>query len=79
MQGLFPTAWSANGNRILAEFEGQDTSYAVMVIPDRRAAAGGKDGNGEQGLDGTAISKDGRPCSASPVASNRAPTIPPWR
>jgi hypothetical protein len=27
LQGLFPTEWSANGSRLLAEFEGQDTSY----------------------------------------------------
>ena len=33
LQGLFPTDWSANGNRLLAEFEGQDTSYAVAVNP----------------------------------------------
>jgi len=33
LQGLFPTAWSASGSRLLAEFEGQDTSYAVAVDP----------------------------------------------
>jgi dipeptidyl aminopeptidase/acylaminoacyl peptidase len=31
--GLFPTDWSADGSRLLAEFEGQDTSYAVAVNP----------------------------------------------
>lgn len=31
LQGLFPTAWSGNGKRILAQFGGQDTSYAVGV------------------------------------------------
>ena len=31
LQGLYPTEWSANGNRLLAQFEGQDTSYAVGV------------------------------------------------
>ena len=32
-QGLVPLAFSANGNRLLAEFEGEDTSdaYAVNV------------------------------------------------
>ena len=30
-QGLFPTATSANGVRLLAQFEGQDLSYAVTV------------------------------------------------
>jgi Tol biopolymer transport system component len=35
LQGLFPTDWSASGSRLLAEFEGQDTSYAVKVNPRR--------------------------------------------
>jgi Tol biopolymer transport system component len=33
LTGLVPTAWSADGTRLLAEFEGQDTSYAVKVDP----------------------------------------------
>ena len=33
LSGLVPTAWSADGTRLLAEFEGQDTSYAVKVDP----------------------------------------------
>lgn len=33
LQGLYPTAWSENGSRLLAEFGGQDTSYAVTVNP----------------------------------------------
>ncbi len=59
LQGLFPTAWSASGYQLLAEFEGQDTSYAVKVNP--------RDGGekpvaqaGEQGFVATALSKDGR-------------------
>jgi hypothetical protein len=36
-QGLFPTDWSANGNRLLTEFEGQDISYAVKVNRVRAA------------------------------------------
>jgi dipeptidyl aminopeptidase/acylaminoacyl peptidase len=37
LQGLFPTDWSADGKRLLAEFEGQDTSYAVTVNPQTGA------------------------------------------
>jgi Tol biopolymer transport system component len=33
LQGLTPTAWSADGTRLLAEFGGQDTSYAETVDP----------------------------------------------
>jgi Tol biopolymer transport system component len=58
LQGLFPTDWSADGNRLLAEFEGQDTSYAVVVDPQtgrQRLAAG----TGETGFVGTALSVDG--------------------
>jgi dipeptidyl aminopeptidase/acylaminoacyl peptidase len=56
--GLFPTDWSADGQRLLAEFEGQDTSYAVTVNPKtgaQRAVAG----KAEQGFVGTALSSDG--------------------
>ena len=31
--GLSPTQWSADGTRLLAEFDGQDTSYAETVDP----------------------------------------------
>jgi Tol biopolymer transport system component len=31
--GLVPTAWSADGTRLLAEFGGQDTSFAETVDP----------------------------------------------
>ena len=59
--GLYPTAWSADGNRLLAEFEGQDTSYAVTVNPRTGAQKPlEKNGNGEQGFVGTALSKDGK-------------------
>ena len=33
LQGLVPTGWSADGARLLAEFGGQDTSYAEIVDP----------------------------------------------
>lgn len=59
LQGLFPTDWSASGNQLLAEFEGQDTSYAVTVNPKTGGQKPvGK--AGEQGLVGTALSSDGR-------------------
>jgi hypothetical protein len=58
-QGLFPTDWSASGNQLLTEFEGQDISYAVRVNPTTGAqkpvAAAG-----EQGFVGTALSSDGK-------------------
>jgi Tol biopolymer transport system component len=58
LQGLYPTEWSASGNQLLAEFEGQDTSYAVTVNPKTGAQKPlGK--TGEQGFVGTALSKDG--------------------
>lgn len=59
LQGLFPTDWSASGNQFLAEFEGQDTSYAVKVNPK----TGGQKPvgeAGEQGFVGTALSSDGK-------------------
>jgi Tol biopolymer transport system component len=58
LQGLFPTDWSANGSHLLAEFEGQDTSYAVVVNPktgaQRPVAAAD-----ESGFVGTDLSADG--------------------
>lgn len=58
-QGLFPTDWSASGSRLLAEFEGQDLSYAVKVNPETGGQKPvGK--AGEQGFVGTALSNDGR-------------------
>lgn len=59
LQGLYPTDWSASGNQLLAEFEGQDTSYAVAVSPKmgkQRAVAG----TGESGFVGTDLSADGK-------------------
>jgi len=58
-QGLFPTDWSASGNQLLAEFEGQDISYAVKVNPKTGGQKPvGK--AGEQGFVGTALSNDGK-------------------
>lgn len=56
--GLFPTEWSADGKRLLAEFQGQDTSYAVVVNPTSGAQRP-LHKTGEQGFVGTALSADG--------------------
>jgi Tol biopolymer transport system component len=58
LQGLFPTDWSADGTRLLAEFEGQDTSYAVTVDP-KTGAQRPVAGRGESGFIGTALSVNG--------------------
>jgi Tol biopolymer transport system component len=58
LAGLVPTDWSDDGKRLLAEFQGQDTSYAVGVN-----ALTGKQKpvaeSGEGGFVGTALSADG--------------------
>jgi Tol biopolymer transport system component len=59
LQGLFPTDWSADGTRLLAEFEGQDTSYAVTVNPKTGAQQPVAEA-GENGFVGTALSADGK-------------------
>jgi dipeptidyl aminopeptidase/acylaminoacyl peptidase len=56
--GLFPTEWSEDGKRLLAEFQGQDTSYAVVVNP-QTGAQRPLHKIGEQGFVGTALSADG--------------------
>lgn len=58
LQGLFPTDWSADGNRLLTEFQGQDTSYAVVVNP-KTGAQRPVAGTGETGFVGTDLSADG--------------------
>ncbi|HKB51346.1 MAG TPA: hypothetical protein VKC63_07945 [Solirubrobacterales bacterium] len=57
--GLTPTQWSANGSRLLAEFNGQDTSYAVTVNP-RTGAQRPVTKAREQGFAATALSADGK-------------------
>lgn len=59
LQGLFPTAWSSNGKRLLTEFQGQDTSYAVGVnaLTGAQKPIGPA---GETGFVGTALSSDGK-------------------
>jgi Tol biopolymer transport system component len=58
LQGLYPTQWSANGKRLLAQFNGQDTSYAVTVNP-RTGAQRPLIEATEQGFAGAALSADG--------------------
>jgi Tol biopolymer transport system component len=58
-QGLFPTAWSANGRRLLAQFEGQDLSYAVTVNA-RTGAQHPLVEATEQGVLGAALSANGQ-------------------
>lgn len=59
LQGLFPTDWSASGNQLLTEFEGQDTTYAVKVNP-KTGAQRPIAKSGDQGFVGTALSADGK-------------------
>ncbi len=58
LSGLTPTQFSTDGTRLLAQFGGQDTSYAVTVDPltGKERVVGPK---GEAGFYGTALSKDG--------------------
>jgi Tol biopolymer transport system component len=58
--GLFPTAWSASGNQLLAEFGGQDTSYAVAVNPKTGAERNLSPGNTETGFAGVALTPNGK-------------------
>lgn len=58
LSGLSPTGWSANGKHLLAEFGGQDTTYAVTVNP-KTGAERALTKEREVGFVGTALSKDG--------------------
>jgi Tol biopolymer transport system component len=80
LQGLFPTDWSADGSRLLAEFEGQDTSYAVVVNP-RTGAQRPVAERGENGFVGTALSADGRQVLGftggfDPIGDHHVATVP---
>ena len=57
--GLNPTDWSDDGNRLLAEFTGQDTSYAVVVNP-KTGAERALTKEREVGFVGAALSADGK-------------------
>jgi len=57
LTGLVPTDWSSDGTRLLAQFGGQDTTYAVTVNPST-----GRErivGKASQGIVGTSLSHDG--------------------
>lgn len=56
--GLTPVAFSANATRLLAEWVGQDTSYAETV--DAATGRVRRVGTPAQGLVGYALSRDGR-------------------
>jgi Tol biopolymer transport system component len=58
LSGLSPTEWSANGKRLLTEFGGQDTTYAVTVNP-QTGAERTLTKEREVGFVGTALAKDG--------------------
>jgi hypothetical protein len=81
LQGLFPTAWSANGKRLLAQFGGQDTTYAVGVNVQTGAQKPILEAT-EQGLVGTALSPDGKTVYGSTGGfepnSNQAAVSVPW-
>lgn len=57
--GLSPTQWSTDGRRLLAQFGGQDTSYAVTVNPRTGAQRPLVEAT-EQGFAGAALSADGK-------------------
>ncbi len=59
LQGLVPTAWSGDGKRILSQFGGQDTSYAVGVNAQTGAQKPIVEAT-EEGLVGSAISFNGQ-------------------
>jgi tricorn protease-like protein len=59
-QGLIPTAWSASGNQLLAEFGGQDTSYAVAVNPKTGKETNLSPENSETGFVGVGLTADGK-------------------
>jgi Tol biopolymer transport system component len=59
-QGLYPTAWSASGKQLLAEYGGQDTSYAVAVNPMTGAEKSLSPGNTETGFVGVALTANGK-------------------
>lgn len=57
--GLTPTAWSPDGNRLLAQFGGQDLTYAVAVNPLNGYQRPLVEAT-EQGFVGTGFSADGK-------------------
>lgn len=74
LSGLTPTGWSANGRRLLAEFGGQDTSYAVEV--NALTGAQHRVGGARPGrwIVGAALSADG-----SAILGSTGGPEPGWR
>ena len=58
--GLFPVAWSASGNQLLANFGGQDTQYGVAVNPKTGKETSLSPGNSETGFVGAALTANGK-------------------
>ncbi|HEY5052682.1 MAG TPA: hypothetical protein VII45_04660, partial [Solirubrobacterales bacterium] len=58
LSGLSPTQWSTDGRRLLTEFGGQDTTYAVTVNP-KTGAERTLTKERETGFVGTSLSADG--------------------
>jgi Tol biopolymer transport system component len=80
LSGLSPTQWSDSGNELLAEFGGQDTTYAVTVNP-RTGAERTLTDERETGFVGTALSADGSTVLGSiggfePGPGHKVVTIP---
>jgi hypothetical protein len=57
LSGLSAVAWSSNGQRLLAEFSGQDTSYAETVNPKTGTVR--RVGKPSQGFVGWGLSHNG--------------------
>ncbi len=78
--GLAPTAWSPSGNRLLAQFGGQDLTYAVAVNPRTGAQRPLVEAT-EQGFIGTGFTADGKRVIGStrgfePGPGNNIGTVP---
>jgi dipeptidyl aminopeptidase/acylaminoacyl peptidase len=79
--GLSAVAWSASGDRLLAQFSGQDTSYAVTVNPKTGRERQVVPGDFEQGFIGDGLSKDGTLVlgttnGAEPGPNHQVATVP---
>ncbi len=72
VQGLVPLAFSASGSRLLAEFEGEDTSnaYAVNAVTGRARAVM----VGRQTVQGAGISSDGSTLLVDAGSFEQAPS-----
>jgi len=78
--GLTPTAFSPSGNRLLAQFGGQDLSYAVAVNPNTGGQRPLVEAT-EQGFIGTGFTADGKRVIGStrgfePGPGNNIGTVP---